>query len=74
MATTKKRMNVTIDDGTYAVLKKLSEERGKSISSVSLSLIERALEFQGDRHFSRIARNGLPRKRSGFHTGKLGSD
>ena len=62
MATTKKRINVTIDDGTYAVLKKLSEERGKSISSVSLSLIERALEFQEDRHFSRIAEERLAKK------------
>ena len=55
MPTAKKRINVTIDDETYKVLEKLSEKRAKSISSVSLNLIEQALEFQEDLHFSRIA-------------------
>ncbi len=62
METNKKRINVTIDDETYRVLKKLSEGQGKSISSVSLGLIERGLEFQEDRHFSRIADQRLARK------------
>jgi predicted DNA-binding protein len=55
MPTAKKRINVTIDDETYKVLEKLSEKRAKSISSVSLNLIEQALELQEDLHFSRIA-------------------
>ncbi len=55
MPTTKKRINVTIDDETYKVLEKLSEKRAKSISSVSLNLIEQALDLQEDLHFSRIA-------------------
>ena len=40
----------------------VSEGRGKSISSVSLSLIERALEFQEDWHFSHIADERLAKK------------
>ncbi len=55
MPTAKKRINVTIDDETYKVLEKLSQKRAKSISSVSLNLIEQALELQEDLHFSRIA-------------------
>jgi predicted DNA-binding protein len=62
MATSKKRINVTIDDETYTVLKGLSEGRGQSISSVSLSLIEHALEFQEDRHFSHVADERLAKK------------
>ncbi len=62
MPTTKKRINVTIDDETYKVLEKLSKKRAKSISSVSLNLIEQALEFQEDLHFSRIADERLAKR------------
>ncbi len=55
MPTAKKRINITIDDETYKALEKLSKKRAKSISSVSLNLIEQALELQEDLHFSRIA-------------------
>ncbi len=62
MPTAKKRINVTIDDETYKALEKLSEKRAKSISSVSLNLIEQALELQEDSHFSRIADERLTKK------------
>ena len=62
MPTAKKRINVTIDDETYKTLEKLSEKRAKSISSVSLNLIEQALEFQEDLHFSRIADERLTKR------------
>ncbi len=62
MPTAKKRINITIDDEVYSALVELSEKRAKSISSVSLSLIETALEFQEDRYFSRIADERLERK------------
>ena len=55
MPSAKKRINITINDETYKALEKLSEKRAKSISSVSLSLIEHALELHEDLHFSRIA-------------------
>ncbi len=62
MPTAKKRINVTIDDETYKVLEKLSEKRAKSISRVSLNLIEQALEFQEDLHFSGIADERLTKR------------
>ena len=55
MATAKKRINITIDDPTYRLLEKLSETRNQSISGVGLELIDQALEYQEDLHFSRIA-------------------
>ncbi len=62
MPTAKKRINVTIDDETYKALEKLSKKRAKSISSVSLNLIEQALELQEDLHFSRIADERLTKR------------
>jgi len=55
MPTTKKRINITVDDDVYSAIEKLSAKRDKSISGVTLSLIEFALELQEDRHFSRVA-------------------
>ena len=43
MPTAKKRINITLEDEVYTALVELSERRAKSISSVSLSLIEAAL-------------------------------
>ena len=55
MPTEKKRIHITLDDETYTALGRLSETRGQSVAGVGLSLIEQALEFQEDLHFSRIA-------------------
>lgn len=62
MPTTKKRINVIVDDDTYGLLEELSKKRAKSISSLSLSLIEEALELQEDLYFSRIADERLTEK------------
>ncbi|MFQ5741245.1 MAG: toxin-antitoxin system, antitoxin component [Acidobacteriota bacterium] len=62
MATTRKRINVTIDDETYEALEKLSRIRARSISSVSFSLLQEALELQEDLYFSRIADQRLSGK------------
>ncbi len=62
MPTAKKRINITLDDEVYTALVELSERRAKSISSVSLSLIEAALERQEDRYFSDSADKRLERK------------
>ncbi len=62
MPSAKKRINITINDETYKALERLSEKRAKSISSVSLNLIEQALEFQEDLHFSRIADERLTKR------------
>ncbi|MEZ4273469.1 MAG: hypothetical protein R3C68_19150 [Myxococcota bacterium] len=55
MPTTKRRINITVDDRTYEALEKLSQARDESVAGVSLNLIEEALEYQEDLHFSRIA-------------------
>ena len=55
MPTQKKRINITIDDATYAAIERLADEREESISRTSLRLIEEALEFQEDRYFSKAS-------------------
>lgn len=67
MPTSKKRINITIDDDIYTALVELSQKRSKSISSVSLSLIETALELQEDRYFSDIADERLEREERRIH-------
>ena len=62
MPTVKKRINITVDDRTYRALERLSEERDRSVAGVGLSLIEEALEYQEDLHFSRIADERLGKK------------
>ena len=62
MPTTKKRINITVDDDTYEALERLSEDRDESVAGVSLSLIEQALEYQEDSYFSRVADDRLKRK------------
>ena len=60
--TTKKRINIAVDDRIYKALKRLSNARDQSVAGVSLSLIEQALEYQEDLHFSRIADKRLSEK------------
>jgi len=55
MPTEKKRIHITVDDDMYEALGRLSEKRGQSLAGVGLSLIEQALEYQEDLHFSRVA-------------------
>jgi predicted DNA-binding protein len=62
MPTTKRRLNITVDDETYSVLEQLSSKRQQSVAGVGLSLIEEALEYQEDLHFSKIADERLNRK------------
>jgi len=62
MPTQKKRINITIDDATHAAIERLADEREESISRTSLRLIEEALEFQEDRHFSKLADARLQKK------------
>jgi hypothetical protein len=62
MPTSKKRINITIDDATYAAIERLADDREESISRTSLRLIEEALEYQEDRFFSKAADERLRRK------------
>jgi predicted DNA-binding protein len=62
MPTAKKRINITVDDRTYAAMERLSNERDQSVAGVGLSLIEQALEYQEDLYFSRVADERLSKK------------
>jgi hypothetical protein len=42
MPTSKKRVNITLNDATYARLEELSSKRRQSVAGVGLSLIEEA--------------------------------
>jgi len=55
MPTTKRRINISVDDAMYNALERLSVRRGESVAGTGLKLIEQALEFQEDLHFSRVA-------------------
>ena len=62
MPTAKRRVNISVDDEVYEALERLSAERNQPIASVSLSLIEQALEYQEDIYFSRVADERLVQK------------
>ena len=62
MPSEKKRINLTVDDKTYSVLKILSGKTQQKLSTVSLNLIHQALEFQEDIYFSKVADKRLSQK------------
>ncbi len=56
MPTTKKRINLSVDDSLYAELEELQNLRGApSLSSIVIELTKEALELQEDLYFARIA-------------------
>jgi predicted DNA-binding protein len=62
MPTSKKRINITVDDDVYRALERLSGKRDQSVAGVGLSLIEEALGYQEDLYFSRVADDRLGQK------------
>ncbi len=62
MSLAKKRINLTVDDKTYSVLETLSGKKRQKISTVSLNLIQQALEMQEDIYFSNLADERLSKK------------
>ena len=62
MSSAKKRVNLTVDYKTYSVLKSLSEKKQQKISTLSLHLIQEALDLQEDIYFSKIADKRLSQK------------
>jgi metal-responsive CopG/Arc/MetJ family transcriptional regulator len=56
MPTTKKRINLSVDDSLYSELEEIQNLRGApSLSSVVIELTKEALELQEDLYFSKIA-------------------
>ena len=62
MPTNKKRVNITVNDEIYTNIKRLAKNKKKSISTVSLLLIEKALDLEEDFQFSRISDSRISRK------------
>ena len=62
MPTDKKRINITVDDDLYDALERLSDRRDESVSRTSLKLIEQALEYQEDFHWSKVADRRLKKR------------
>lgn len=56
MPTTKKRINLSVDDSLYSELEELQHLRGApSLSSIVIELTREALELQEDLYFAKIA-------------------
>ena len=52
MPTQKNRVNLTVDPEVFAALGLLAKKKKKSLSNVSIDLIEKALELEEDLYFS----------------------
>jgi predicted DNA-binding protein len=56
MPTSKKRINLSVDDELYGELERLQElKKAPSLSAVVLELTKEALELQEDLYFAKIA-------------------
>lgn len=62
MPSVKKRINLTVDNKTYAALEILSGRTQQKISTISLNLIHQALELQEDIYFSKVTDKRLSKK------------
>ena len=62
MATNKKRVNIAVGEETLEALRWLAKKRARPLATLSLELLEQALELQEDLHFSRIAEQRLQSK------------
>ena len=55
MATTKKRINISLSDGAYAALVGLAKQDQVPEATKARALIEMALEIEEDRYFLAVA-------------------
>jgi hypothetical protein len=56
MPTSKKRINLSVENGLYAELEQIQKLRGApSLSSIVIELTKEALELQEDLYFAKIA-------------------
>ena len=57
MPTSKKRINLSVEDDLYTELEQLKKLKGvSSISSIVIELTKEALELQEDLYFSKLAK------------------
>ena len=62
MPTVKHRINITVNNELYKALEILSKKRDQSLSSLSLKLIQKAIELEEDFYFSMEADSRLRKK------------
>lgn len=55
MPTTKKRINLTVEDEVFESLNKIAKKEKSSVASVSHLLLEKALELREDIYFSKVS-------------------
>ena len=53
MPTSKKRIQIPVENRVYKELERLASKRGQSLSGITADLVEEALEIQEDLYFSR---------------------
>lgn len=62
MPTAKQRINITLEDELFLVLKQLADKAKQSLSSISVEMIKKSLETEEDIYFSEVADNRLSKK------------
>ncbi len=62
MPTAKQRVNITLEDELFLVLKNMADKAKQSLSSISIDLIKKSLEREEDIYFSKVADNRLSHK------------
>ncbi|MEI6093601.1 MAG: hypothetical protein WCQ47_07995 [bacterium] len=62
MPTAKQRINITLEDELFLVLKNLADKAKQSLSSISIEMIKKSLEREEDVYFSEVADHRLSKK------------
>jgi len=62
MPTAKQRVNITLEDELFLILKKMADKAKQSLSSISVEMIKKSIETEEDIYFSEIADSRLDKK------------
>ena len=62
MPTAKQRINITLEDDLFLILKKMADKAKQSLSSISIEMIKKSLEREEDIYFSEVADRRLSQK------------
>jgi len=62
MPTAKQRINITLEDELFLVLKNLADKTKQSLSSISIEMIKKSLEREEDMYFAEVADRRLSQK------------
>jgi predicted DNA-binding protein len=62
MPTAKQRVNITLEDELFSILKKMADRAKQSLSSISVEMIKKSIEREEDIYFSEVADSRLGKK------------